>query len=209
MPGTIAGELSQGWLILLVWVLGGVYALLGAISVAELGAAMPDAGGFYVYAKRAFGPGAGFAMGWADWLNNCAVVAYGAVAASEYLTALTGVGVQSEASPPMHAALAAGHLVTVPIDPSIADGLAGNIEAGSSTFPICQRELAEVVLVSEDAIAQAMRYLMAEHHVIVEGSGAVGVAALQSGSVTLTQGSRVAVILSGRNVTLDRLLSVL
>src|ERR1700729_2322965 len=66
MPGTIAGGLSHGWLILLVWILGGVYALLGAVSVAELGAAMPQAGGFYVYAKRAFGPTAGFAMGWTD-----------------------------------------------------------------------------------------------------------------------------------------------
>jgi APA family basic amino acid/polyamine antiporter len=96
MPGTIAGELNQVWLILLVWILGGVYALLGAVSVAELGAAMPQAGGFYVYAKRAFGPSTGFAMGWADWLNNCAVVAYGAVAASEYLTALLGVAAHAQ-----------------------------------------------------------------------------------------------------------------
>ena len=96
MPGTIAGQLSNGGLILAVWILGGVYALLGAVSVAELGAAMPQAGGFYVYAKRAFGPGAGFAMGWADWLNNCAVVAYGAVAASEYLGALTGLGIEAQ-----------------------------------------------------------------------------------------------------------------
>ncbi len=90
LPGTIAGQLGSFWLILLVWVLGGLYALLGAVQVAELGAALPEAGGFYVYAKRAFGPAAGFATGWADWLNNCAVVAYGAVAAGEYLTALLG-----------------------------------------------------------------------------------------------------------------------
>ena len=90
LPGTIAGQLGSVWLILLVWVLGGLYALLGAAQVAELGAALPEAGGFYVYAKRAFGPAAGFATGWADWLNNCAVVAYGAVAAGEYLTALLG-----------------------------------------------------------------------------------------------------------------------
>jgi APA family basic amino acid/polyamine antiporter len=88
LPGTIAGLLGDTRLILLVWLLGGLYALLGAVSVAELGAAMPQAGGFYVYAKRAFGPAAGFAMGWADWLNNCAVVAYGAVAAAEYVAEL-------------------------------------------------------------------------------------------------------------------------
>lgn len=119
------------------------------------------------------------------------------------------IGVQSEASPPMRAALDVGHLVTVPILPSLADGLAGNIEADAITFPICQRELSDVVLVSETAIAEAMRWLVAEHHVLVEGSGAVGIAALQSGRVTPALGSRVAVILSGRNVTLERLREVL
>lgn len=88
LPGAIAGQLGSFWLIMLVWVAGGCYALLGAISVAELGAAMPQAGGFYVYSKRAFGAPAGFAIGWADWLNNGAVVAYAAVAAGEYVVAL-------------------------------------------------------------------------------------------------------------------------
>jgi APA family basic amino acid/polyamine antiporter len=88
LPGTIAGEMGSFWPIMLIWLIGGGYALLGAISIAELGTAMPQAGGFYVYSRRAFGPAAGFAMGWADWLNNCAVVAFGSVAAAEYLAAL-------------------------------------------------------------------------------------------------------------------------
>jgi basic amino acid/polyamine antiporter, APA family len=88
LPGTIAGELRTFWLILAIWAVGALYALLGAISLSELGTAMPQAGGFYIYARRAFGPAVGFATGWADWLNNCAVVAYGAVTAAEYLGAL-------------------------------------------------------------------------------------------------------------------------
>ncbi len=88
LPGTIAGQLGSPLLIMLVWVVGAGYALLGAISVAELGTAMPQAGGFYIYSKRAFGPLTGFAVGWADWLNNCAVIAYAAVAASEYAVTL-------------------------------------------------------------------------------------------------------------------------
>jgi basic amino acid/polyamine antiporter, APA family len=88
LPGAIAGQLHTFWPIMLVWAGGGCYALLGAMSVAELGTAMPQAGGFYIYSKRAFGAPAGFAVGWADWLNNCAVVAFGAVAAAEYLGAL-------------------------------------------------------------------------------------------------------------------------
>ncbi len=89
LPGEIAGRLGSPSLIVLVWVIGGIYALLGAISLAELGAALPQAGGFYVYSKRAFGAGPGFVMGWADWMSNCASIAYAAVAASEYLAALS------------------------------------------------------------------------------------------------------------------------
>jgi basic amino acid/polyamine antiporter, APA family len=89
LPGEIAGRLGSPSLIVLVWVIGGIYALLGAISLAELGAALPQAGGFYVYSKRAFGAGPGFVMGWADWMSNCASIAYAAVAGSEYLAALS------------------------------------------------------------------------------------------------------------------------
>lgn len=88
LPGTIAGELGNRWLILLVWVVGGVYSLLGAVSLSEVGAALPRAGGFYVYSKRAFGPAAGFAVGWADWMINCSSMAYAVVAAAEYLAQL-------------------------------------------------------------------------------------------------------------------------
>lgn len=100
LPGEIAGQLGSAKLILLVWVLGGLYSLLGANALSELGAALPQAGGFYVYSKRAFGPAAGFAMGWADWLNNCAGLAYVAVTAAEYLLALLpgGSGRSSMAS---------------------------------------------------------------------------------------------------------------
>jgi threonine dehydratase len=110
------------------------------------------------------------------------------------------VGVQSEASPPMHAAFAAGKHVIVPIVPSLADALAGNIEVGSITIPICLRELASVELVRETDIAAAMRYLIEEQHLIVEGSAAVGVAALLTGAVRPKPGNRAAVVLSGRNV---------
>ena len=88
LPGEIAGKLGSTKLILLVWVVGGVYSMLGAISLSEVGAALPHAGGFYVYSKRAFGPAAGFAVGWADWMINCSSIAYAVVAASEYLQAL-------------------------------------------------------------------------------------------------------------------------
>ncbi len=123
--------------------------------------------------------------------------------------AIQVIGVQSAASPAMHAALAAGRLVAVPVGASLADGLAGNIAPDAITFNLCRHHLASVELVSEDAIADAMRFLAAEQHVIVEGSGAVGVAALRAGVVVPPPGSKVGIILSGRNVTLDRLRMVL
>ncbi len=116
--------------------------------------------------------------------------------------AIRVIGVQSVASPAMHAAFAAGQLVTVPLYDSLADGLAGNIEPGSITYALCRTHLAEVALVTEAAIADAMRYLADEQHVLVEGSGAAGVAALRSGAITVPPGSKVGVILSGRNVSL-------
>lgn len=85
LPGLVAGELRNYWLIVLVWLIGGAYALLGSLSVTELGAMLPQAGGFYVYSRRAFGHFAGFVSGWGDWLNNSAAVAYGAVAAAGFL----------------------------------------------------------------------------------------------------------------------------
>lgn len=88
LPGTVAAQLGKSWLILTVWIAGGVYTLLGAVSIAELAAMLPAAGGFYVYSKRAFGSAAGFTVGWGDWLSNCGVLAYGSVAAGEYLAAL-------------------------------------------------------------------------------------------------------------------------
>ena len=88
LPGTVAAALGDVSLIVLVWVAGGVYATLGAISVAELAALMPTAGGFYVYARRSFGTGFGFIVGWNDWLLNALTVAYATLTAADFLAVL-------------------------------------------------------------------------------------------------------------------------
>lgn len=87
-PGEVAGYLRDPALIFGVWVLGAIYALTAAVAVAELGAAIPLAGGFYVYARRAFGEKVGFAVGLSDWLGQLAAVAFGAIVTAEYLAAL-------------------------------------------------------------------------------------------------------------------------
>ncbi len=89
LPGTVAAALGGPALVAPIWILGGLYATLGAISVSELAAMSPTAGGFYVYARRAFGRGFGFAIGWNDWIQNCITIAYVALTGAEFLTDLT------------------------------------------------------------------------------------------------------------------------
>ena len=88
LPGTVAMSLGDSRLIIAFWILGGLYAMLGAVSVAELAALFPQAGGFRVYARQAFGDGAGFTIGWCDWLCLISSLAYGAIAASTFLGSL-------------------------------------------------------------------------------------------------------------------------
>lgn len=67
-PGDIAGYLGRPWLILAVWLLGGLVAGLSTLLLSEMAAALPAAGGKYVYAREAWGPEAGFVAGWAELL---------------------------------------------------------------------------------------------------------------------------------------------
>ena len=92
-PGLIAEYLGNGWLILSVWVLGGVVAALSTLVLAEMAAALPKAGGKYVYAREAFGPVAGFVAGWSELLVSRAFSgAIKAVAIAEYIIILVGSG---------------------------------------------------------------------------------------------------------------------
>src|SRR5215212_2456835 len=83
-PGEVAAQLPNRWLFLGAWLLGGVYALFGAVSVAELGTMIPRSGGFYVFARRALGEYPGFVVGWSDWLSTCGTVAVVALVLGEY-----------------------------------------------------------------------------------------------------------------------------
>jgi APA family basic amino acid/polyamine antiporter len=85
LPGTLAAALGDSTLIVLFWIFGGIYALLGAAAVAELAAMLPEAGGFYVYARRAFGNGLGFVVGWSDWINQVAAISYAALTTAVFL----------------------------------------------------------------------------------------------------------------------------
>lgn len=87
-PGTIALQIPHPWLFLGVWILGGLYALLGALSLAELGAMIPRSGGQYVFARYALGEYAGFIVGWSDWLSTCGSAAAVSLVIGEFAGAL-------------------------------------------------------------------------------------------------------------------------
>ena len=87
--GIMAKSIPSAGLILAAWVVGGFLTLAGALSYAELGAAMPEAGGQYVYLSRAYGPMTGFLFGWVMFLvYNSGGIAAVSAAFAEYFGTL-------------------------------------------------------------------------------------------------------------------------
>jgi len=121
------------------------------------------------------------------------------------------VGVEAVRSAAWTAALDAGRPVPISPGATLGDGLAGNLEPGTVTFDLVRRTVAEVVAVTEDDIATAMRFLAREHGIVAEGSAAVGVAAVLTGRVAPAPHSTGAtvVIVTGRNITAHTIAGVL
>ncbi|MCD6136693.1 hydroxyectoine utilization dehydratase EutB [Candidatus Bipolaricaulota bacterium] len=119
------------------------------------------------------------------------------------------IGVSMERGAAMAQSLRAGRIVEITEEPTLADGLAGGIPLGNRyTFDLCQRYVDDAILVSEGEIAAAMRFALEEHHLVVEGAGAVVIAALLGHKIVGLTGPVVAV-LSGGNVDLQVLLGVI
>jgi threonine dehydratase len=112
-----------------------------------------------------------------------------------------------ERAPVMHESLRAGHVVSLEEEPTLADALAGGLGGENRyTFRICREMVDQSLLVPEASIARAMRYLLEVHHLVVEGGGAVGVAALLDGRVG--GAGNTAIVVSGGNVSMTTLLNV-
>jgi APA family basic amino acid/polyamine antiporter len=87
-PGDVAARLPNPVLFIGVWLLGGIYALLGTVSMAEPGAMVARSGGQYPFVRRGLGEYPGFVVGWSDWISTCAPIALGAMVFTEYLEPL-------------------------------------------------------------------------------------------------------------------------
>ena len=88
IPGEVAAHLASVPLILGLWLGGGIYALLAAASVTELGTMLPESGGYFVFSRRAFGDGIGFTVGWTDWIGQTSAIAYASIAFGEFFAVL-------------------------------------------------------------------------------------------------------------------------
>lgn len=131
-----------------------------------------------------------------------------ALALKSAASSIRVIGVSMERSPVMYHSLRAGRPVELPEEDTLADSLLGGIGLDNAhTFRMVQHYVDDVVLVSEEEIARAMAFALREHHLITEGAGAVGIAALLSGKAR-SLGRRVALVVSGGNVSLPVLLEV-
>jgi threo-3-hydroxy-L-aspartate ammonia-lyase len=126
------------------------------------------------------------------------LIAGSAAVAKALLPAVQVVGVEPEAGDDHVRSLAAGDRVRIEVPRTIADGL-GSVEPGELTFEVNRRLVDEVVTVSDDEIVAAMVFLFDRLKLVVEPSGAVGIAALLSGSID-ARGREVGVVISGGNV---------
>jgi APA family basic amino acid/polyamine antiporter len=82
-PGDVAAALPSPAWFLGVWIIGALYSLCGAMTVAELAAMLPKSGGQYVFARRAMGEYAGFVIGWTDWISSAAAIAAASIGLGE------------------------------------------------------------------------------------------------------------------------------
>jgi threonine dehydratase len=111
------------------------------------------------------------------------------------------IGVQADEIAAMKAAWASGERVTVPPGPTIADGIAVR-RAGEHTLALCRRWVDQIVSVSEEEIANAILLLLEIEKTVVEGAGAVPLAALVNKKVALA-GKTVALVLTGGNIDVN------
>lgn len=122
--------------------------------------------------------------------------------------AIRVVGASQALGPAMHLSMQAGQPVPVVEEQTLADSLSGGIGLDNRyTFALCRQLVDETVLLSEAEIAAAMIFALREHHLLVEGGGAVAMGALLHNKVAM-RGQHVVVVVSGGNVDVDLLLKM-
>ncbi|TMQ27040.1 MAG: threonine/serine dehydratase [Candidatus Rokuibacteriota bacterium] len=117
-------------------------------------------------------------------------------------------GVETDTANDTYLSLRKGERVTIPPPPTIADGIRLTTP-GALTFPILQANLTDILLVSDDEVRAAVRFLALRARIVVEPTGAVPAAAVLAGRLPLSRGARVGVVLSGGNIDPSLLIDIL
>ena len=118
------------------------------------------------------------------------------------------LGCQPENSAVMYHSVKAGRILDLESLPTISDGSAGGIEEDSITFPICQELVDDFILLTEDEIISAIKLILEKHYLLVEGAGALSVAAFLKQKDRFKE-KNVALILSGSKISLEMLRKIL
>ena len=127
------------------------------------------------------------------------------VALSQMAPGCRLVGVEAEASQAFGTARRHGRITAIDPQPTIADGLGGNLEPGAVTFDYVERHVQEIVAVAEASIVGAIGDLAGRDHQIAEGAAAVGPAALAAGRIPDIAGKTIGVVVTGANIDRARL----
>ena len=117
------------------------------------------------------------------------------------------IGVQTKNAPSMYESLRCGHVEVMPVNKTIADGIAVG-EPGELTFSIIKEYVDEIITVSETEISQAVLLLLENCNLVCEGAGAVSVAAIMSKKLDLKD-KKVGAILSGGNIDINMIESII
>jgi threonine dehydratase len=141
-------------------------------------------------------------------LSGGGLIAGIALACKSASPSIRVIGVTMDRAPVMVHSLRAGTPIQMEEEDTIADALVGNIGVSNKyTFRMVQKYVDDTILVSDEEIAAAMAFALEQHHLVVEGGGAVGIAALLHQRAT-GLGHNIAVVVSGSNVSLPLLLKV-
>lgn len=117
------------------------------------------------------------------------------------------IGAQPENCPFMYAAFKTGSMQGVAAKPTIADGVEGAIEADAITLPLCRACVDDFILVSEEEIEAALELVIARHFMLVEGAGALSIAAFIKEKERF-KNKHVVLVISGGKISLDKLRSI-
>lgn len=118
------------------------------------------------------------------------------------------IGCSPENSQVMIQSVRAGRILDIPSLPTLSDGTAGGIEAGSVTFDLCRELVDDYVTVTEEEIRAGLRLFMESHHMLIEGAAAVAVAAWLK-TADRCPGGNVVIVICGANIGLEVLRTIL